>query len=103
MYEANNTRIRLRKDVFVAGTVMFAGGAIGVLGQIYGMIDSYRTIGAKASPTPEDLAVGVKISLASWVVGGAVGMLGAIMLIRALNRLHRFDREEQDQKGAAWS
>ena len=100
MESTSETRVQLRRAGFFAGAVMLAGSLIGVIGQIYGMIHSYQTIEEKAAPTPADLAVGVRISLESWIFAAVVAAIGAMLLLRALSKLNRLDKQERERKGA---
>ncbi|HTF89503.1 MAG TPA: hypothetical protein VK843_13910 [Planctomycetota bacterium] len=87
----SDTRACLRSEVMLAAGVVIAGGAIGVGGQIYGMLASRRAIDATPSPTPEQLYVGVQISIDAWLVAGVVALFGAVMWYLAQKRLSRFD------------
>src|SRR5262249_3868718 len=78
----------------VAGAVLFCvGPAIGVIGNIAGMRQSYDTIETGRAPTPADLAHGVHLSLISLAAGVLLALVGALIVALSLVAYFRSDAE----------
>lgn len=65
------------------------GPAAGLVGTVLGMLASFREIETQRVPTPDDLAVGVNMSLIATTAGLLVGAVGIVLLIVAVIRLSR--------------
>ena len=62
---------------------------------------SFRVIESQAAPTPEQLGVGVSISLIATTVGLALGCVGVVLLVFSLWQLTRLRRSYDDSSTTA--
>ncbi len=86
-----------------AGSVILVGATVGLFGQVYGLASSIKLTAIEVAPMPTDLALGAMVSTALEVVGGSIGIFGAIMLVHSLRRLNRFDKLKRERSGAAFA
>lgn len=65
------------------------GPTAGLVGTVLGMLASFRRIEGEPVPAPDDLAVGVNMSMIATAAGLLVGCVGVVLLITAVIRLSR--------------
>ena len=74
----------IKWTMITGGAVAVAGPALGLLGTVIGMTDSFKTLEASGVAKPEDLARGVSAALLSTFGGLIVGGLGVAAVIISL-------------------
>jgi biopolymer transport protein ExbB/TolQ len=93
-------RLRWKVGAWIGG-ILCAGPLLGLFGTVLGMIQSSRAIELERAPTPEDVAVGVRISMIATTAGLVLGCIGAALLAVSLLQLTRTRRSEGDSSATA--
>ena len=66
------------------GVALFTGPAWGMLSTVIGMALAFNTLSAKGTATPEALSNDISIALVATMIGIALGLAGAILVLIAL-------------------
>ena len=81
------------KRALVIGLILCCGPVLGLLGTVVGVMYSFERIEALPAPTPDDLAVGVHLSLSAEVIGLLAAVIGAPLACWSYVRLNKLRRE----------
>jgi biopolymer transport protein ExbB/TolQ len=76
--------------VLASGIVLAMGPGLGLLGTLVGMAVSLARIETLKAPTPDDLGVGVHISLLATTLGLVAGAIGIPLVVVSCLRLAKF-------------
>jgi biopolymer transport protein ExbB/TolQ len=101
--DSNSSDVRVRrtwKIFLAAGIVLAMGPSLGLLGTLFGMAASLNRIETLKAPTPDDLGVGVHISLVATTLGLVAGAIGVPLVVLSCVKLAKFWNEPTSASSA---
>jgi biopolymer transport protein ExbB/TolQ len=92
---------RAQRRWMITGVLVMAAPLLWVGTAVLGMFAVHETIATSANPTPDELGVGIRISMVAPVVGAVVAFAGLALVLWSMQRKRWLDEVERELASGA--